>query len=173
MDAILGLTAPAEVREQFKEVKRILGERGRISEKGTYQERIKNAEESITEGEIQLKEAKTRKIELEKGLEDMRSKLFDAKGRVNDLEIFLEEFGRLDSLQAEIEKLEMLRDERMKDIEDTQLSLGDSPEESLDELRAGMMGSKSTENRLQKLIDEDLGKERQNVAGEVSRFSHQ
>jgi exonuclease SbcC len=38
MDAILGLTAPAEVREQFREVKRILGDRGRISEKGTFQE---------------------------------------------------------------------------------------------------------------------------------------
>jgi exonuclease SbcC len=173
MDAILGLTAPAEVREQFREVKRILGERGRISEKGTFQERIKNAEESIAEGESQLEEARNRKEELEKGLEEMRAKLFDAKGRVNDLEIFLEEFGRLDGLRAEIEKLEMLRDERMKDIEDTQSSLGEAPEERLDELRAGMMGSKSTEDRLQKLIDEDLSKERRDVAGEVSHLSHQ
>jgi exonuclease SbcC len=173
MDAILGLTAPTEVREQFKEVKRILGDRGRISEKGTYQERIRNAEESITEGETQLKEARARKTELEKGLEEMRAKLFDAKGRVNDLDIFLEEFGRLDSLRAEIEKLEMLREERMKDLEDTQYSLGEAPEERLDELRAGMMGSKSTEERLQRLINDELGKERRDVAGEVSRLRHQ
>ena len=173
MDAILGLTAPAEVREQFREVKRILGERGRISEKGTYQERIRNAEESIAESETQLKEARARKAEMEKGLEEMRAQLFDAKGRVNDLDIFLEEFGRLDSLRAEIEKLEMLREERMKDLEDTQSSLGEAPEERLDELQAGMMGSKSTEERLQRLIDDELGKERREVAGEVSRLRHQ
>jgi len=173
MDAILGLTAPAEVREQFREVKRILGERGRISEKGTFQERIRNAEESIAEGESQLEEARSRKAELEKGLEEMRARLFDAKGRVNDLEIFLEEFGRLDGLRAEIEKLEMLREERLKDLEDTQNSLGEAPEERLDELRAGMMGSKATENRLQRLIDDELGRERRDVAGEVSRLRHQ
>jgi len=173
MDAILGLTAPAEVREQFREVKRILGERGRIPEKGTYQERIRNAEESIAEGESQLQDARARKAELETGLDEMRAKLFDTKGRVNDLEIFLEEFGRLDGLRAEIEKLEMLRDERMKDIEETQSSLGESPEVRLDELQAGMMGSKSTEDRLQTLIDQELSRERRDVAGEVSRLSHQ
>jgi exonuclease SbcC len=173
MDAILGLTAPAEVREQFREVKRILGERGRISEKGTFQERIRNAEEAIVEGESQLEEARNRKTELEKGLEEMRARLFNSKGRVNDLEIFLEEFGRLDGLRAEIEKLEMLREERMKDLEDTQGSLGEAPEERLDELRAGVMGSKSTEERLQRLIDEELGRERREVAGEVSRLRHQ
>jgi exonuclease SbcC len=173
MDAILGLTAPAEVREQFREVKRILGERGRISEKGTFQERIRNAEESIAEGESQLVEARARKAELEKGLEEMRAKLFDAKGKVNDLEIFLEEFGRLDGLRAEIEKLEMIREERMKDLEDTQGSLGEAPEERLDELRAGMMGSKSTEDRLQHLIDDELDRERRDIAGEVSRLRHQ
>jgi exonuclease SbcC len=173
MDAILGLTAPAEVREQFREVKRILGERGRIPEKGTYQERIRNAEESIAEGESQLQEARVRKAELESGLEEMRAGLFDAKGRVNDLEIFLEEFGRLDGLRAEIEKLEMLRDERMKDIEETQSFLGESPEDRLDELQAGMMGSKSTEDRLQTLIDKELSRERRDVAGEVSRLTHQ
>jgi DNA repair exonuclease SbcCD ATPase subunit len=173
MDAILGLTAPAEVREQFREVKRILGERGKISEKGTFQERIRNAEGAISEGESQLEEARTRKVDLEKGLEEMRARLFDSKGRVNDLEIFLEEFERLDNFRAEIEKLEMLREERIKDVEDTQNSLGEAPEERLDELRTGMMGSKSTEDRLQRLIDQELGMERREVAGEVSRLHHQ
>jgi exonuclease SbcC len=173
MDAILGLTAPAEVREQFREVKRILGERGRISKKGTFQERIRNAEDSIAKGKSQLKEAMNRKANLEKGLGAMRDKLFDAKGRVNDLDIFLEEFARLDSLQAEIEKLELISDEKTKDLEDIQNSLGNSPEDRLDELRVGVMECKATENRLQNLVDKELGGERRDVAGEVSRLSHQ
>ncbi|HUS78803.1 MAG TPA: AAA family ATPase, partial [Patescibacteria group bacterium] len=61
MDAILGLTTPAEIREQFREVSRMLQERGRIDERGTLEERIRNAEAGITELEGQLEEVESRK----------------------------------------------------------------------------------------------------------------
>jgi len=56
MDAILGLTTPAEIREQFREVRRMLEARGRIGEKGAIEERIRNAEGAIAEAERQLGE---------------------------------------------------------------------------------------------------------------------
>jgi exonuclease SbcC len=173
MDGILGLTAPSEVKEQFREVKRILGERGRISEKGTFQERIRNANELISSGEKQLKVMKARRTELEKGLEEMKIQLLSNKGKVNDLEIFLNELKHLEDFQNEIEKLELLQEERIKDLEYTQSVLGDSPEKLLDELRTQMIGFKSTEERLKRLITSELDKERSVLSGEISRLCHQ
>jgi len=173
MDAILGLTTPAEIREQFREAKKILADRGRIAEKGTFEERIRNAEEAIADGDTRLREERARKAQLEEGLREKKVKLFDAKGKVEDLEIFLDEFRRLDGLRAEIEKLEMLRDERQSDLEGVHESLGEAPERRLGELRAGMEGSRSTEARLQRLIDEELDPERREVGAEVSRLQHQ
>ena len=173
MDAILGLTAPAEIREQFREAKRMLETRGRITERGAIEERIRNAEESIAEGKGQLEEINARKAELEKGLEEKRRKLVQARGRAEDLEIFLGEFSRLDGLQREIENLELLQEERRMDMENVYESLGEDPEEALVELRASMEGSKSTEERLQRLVDEELGAERRELGGEVSRLRHQ
>ena len=127
MDAILGLTTPAEIREQFREAKKILADRGRIDEKGTFEERIRNAEKAITDGDTRLQEERARKAQLEEGLQEKRTQLFDAKGKVEDLEIFLDEFRRLDGLRAEIEKLEMLRDERQSDLEGVHEALGRPP----------------------------------------------
>ncbi len=173
MDAILGLTTPSEVKEQFREVKRILGEQGRISEKGTLQERIRNANELISSGVKQLEEMKARRTDLEKGLEEMRVQLISTKGKVNDLEIFLNEFRLLEDLQNEIGKLELLQEERMKDLEYTQSALGENPENRLDELRIQMIGFKSTEERLQRLINSELDKKRSVLTGEISRLRHQ
>jgi DNA repair exonuclease SbcCD ATPase subunit len=173
MDAILGLTAPAEIREQFREAKRMLEIRGRITERGAIEERIRNAEESIADGKGQLKEINARKAELEKGLEEKRRKLVQTRGQTEDLEIFLGEFSRLDGLQREIETMELLQEERRMNMEKVYESLGEDPEEALTEFRASMEGSKSTEERLQRLVDEELGAERRELGGEVSRLQHQ
>ena len=47
MNAILGLTAPSEIREQLREVKAQLRQRGDIDNKPTYEERIRNAERTL------------------------------------------------------------------------------------------------------------------------------
>ena len=173
MDAILGLTTPAEIREQFREVRRMLETKGRIGEKGAIEERIRNAEAALAEGAEQLEGIRARKAELEEGLGEMRVSLREARGRVEDLEIFLDEFSKLDGLQTEIEKLELLSEERQRDLESVHESMGANPEEVLSDLRAGMEGARSTEERLQRLVDEELGAERRQVAGEVSRLEHQ
>ena len=173
MDAILGLTAPAEIREQFREVRRMLEERGRIAERGAIEERIRNAEAVLAEGAEQLEGIRVRKAELEKGLGEMRASLREERGRVEDLEIFLDEFSKLDGLQTEIEKLELLAEERQRDLEGVHQSLGVDPEEALADLRAGMEGARSTEERLQRLLDQELGAERRQLAGEASRLEHQ
>jgi DNA repair exonuclease SbcCD ATPase subunit len=151
----------------------MLEEKGRIAEKGAIEERIRNAEAALAEGAEQLKGIRARKAELESGLGEMRSRLREARGRVEDLEIFLDEFSKLDGLQTEIEKLELLSEERQRDLESVHESLGTNPEEALTELRAGMEGARSTEERLQRLVDEELGAERRQLAGEVSRLEHQ
>ncbi|MGD2142624.1 MAG: hypothetical protein PVH79_04000 [Candidatus Bathyarchaeota archaeon] len=172
MDAILGLTTPAEIREEFREAKKMLSERGRISERGTYEERIRNAEGAISDSDDQLGGAITRKTELEDGLMEKREKLWKVKGRVEDLESFLIEFRELEGLNSEIYKLIALRDERQRDLEEIHFTLGEAPEERLEDLRVSMEGSKSTEERLQRLLDQELGMERADVTAEVYRFRH-
>lgn len=173
MDAILGLTTPAEIREQFREVRRLLETRGRIGERGTFEERIRNAEAAVAEGEARLEEIRVRKAELGEGLEEKRKALFESKGKVEDIEIFLEDLSRLEESRREVDKLELLHEERMKDLEGVHAALGESPEEALKELRAGAEGARSTEERLQRLVDKELGAERREVGGDVSRLEHQ
>ena len=173
MDAILGLTTPAEVREQFREVKRMLEIRGRIREKGALEERIRNARQAITEGEEQLEEASARKAELSEGLDEKRVKLSAVRDQVETLEGFAEKFNRLERDRTEMEVLRGRREDREQDLAELYEAMGERPEEKREELQADRRAAKSTEERLRRLVDEELGRERRDIDAEIARLEHE
>ena len=173
MDAILGLTTPAEIREQFREVRRVLETRGRIGEKGALEERIRNAERSIAEAERQLEEVSKRKGELSEGLDELRDRLSAALSQVEVLEGLSEEFRRLDRVRTELDILRGRREERERDLEGLYEDMGERPEERREQLQADRRAAQATEERLQRLVDEELGGERRGFDGAVARLDHQ
>ena len=68
MDAILGLTASTEIREQLRETRRLLENRGKIGDKGAFEERIRGAEEYITDAEGQISRIEARIVVISVGL---------------------------------------------------------------------------------------------------------
>jgi len=173
MDAILGLTTPTEIREQLREAKRALEERGGISQKGAVEERIRNAEESIQEAEGQLEEAEGRRGKLSEGLEEKRAELEAARNRVEAVEWLSGEFRRLERQMNELEVLRGRREDRARELEEAYQSLGADPEERRAELQAARRAAEATEERLRRLVDEELTEERRALDGEVARLNHQ
>ena len=173
MDAILGLTTPTEIREQFREVRRVLEARGRIGEKGALEERIRNAERAIAEAERQLEEVSKRKGELSEGLDELRDRLSAALSQVETLEGLSEEFRRLDRVRTELDVLRGRREERERDLEGLYEGMGERPEEKREQLQADRRAAQATEERLQRLVDEELGGERRGIDGAVARLEHQ
>jgi DNA repair exonuclease SbcCD ATPase subunit len=173
MDAILGLTTPAEIREQFREVRRMLETRGRIDEKGTLEERIRNAEQAIAEGERQLEEVSARKAELSMGLKEKRAELSVARGTVETLVGLEEGFRELEKAQTYLEVLRGRREDREQDLAELYEALGARPGERRQELQADRRAAEATEERLRRLVEEDLGGERRGLDAEVARLEHQ
>ena len=116
MDAILGLTTPTEIREQLRAVKKKLESRGRIGEKGAFEERAKNAAESVAVEEKRLEEVEAKLLELKEGLEGKRKLLNEAKDRVAILSIFRDKLKKLDELQNTIESLKLIEEGRKEDL---------------------------------------------------------
>ncbi len=173
MDAILGLTTPAEIREQFREVRRMLEARGRIDEKGTIEERIRNAEAAIAEAERQLGEGSTRKAELSEGLDELRDRFAAAMSQVEILEGLSEDFRRLERIRTDLEVLRGRREDRERDLEEFQEDMGERPEEKREQLQANRRAAQATEERLQRLVDEELGSELRTLDAEKARLEHQ
>jgi exonuclease SbcC len=151
MDAILGLTTPAEIREEFREVRRMLETRGRIGEKGTLEERIRNAEQAIAEGERQLEEVSARKAELSEGLKEKRAQLSVTRGTVETLVGLEEGFRELEKAQTDLEVLWGRREDREQDLAELYEALGARPEERRQELQADRRAAEATEERLRRL----------------------
>jgi len=173
MDAILGLTTPAEIREQFREVRRMLEARGRIDEKGAIEERIRNAEVTIAEAEYQLGEVSTRKAELSEGLDELRDRLASNMSHVETLEGLSEDFRRLERIRTDLEVLRGRREDREIDLDELHKAMGERPEERREQLQANRRAAQATEERLQRLVDEDLGGELRMLDAETARLEHQ
>ena len=173
MDAILGLTTPTEIREQFKEVRRILVDKGGIHEKPALQERIRNAEAAIAESERQLQEVQARKKELSEGLDELEAELHLIDGRVETFEGVLSEFNRLERTMAELDVLQDQRERNEMDLADLHEALGKDPERRRQELQRKRQAAETAEELLRQQLDEKLSKERMEVGGRISRLEHQ
>lgn len=173
MDAILGLTTPAEIREQLREVKRMLEERGRIVEKGAVEERIRYSKKALEECTSQLEEVMTRKTRLSEGLEEKKAELKVVQEQVNAVEELSDGFRRLEKQGTQLEVLEGQREQRYGDLQQHYQDLGESPEDRRAELQAMRRSAEATEERLQQLVDVELGGERRTLDSEIALLSHQ
>jgi len=173
MDAILGLTTPAEIREQFREVARMLKERGRIDERGRLEERVRNAEEGCRDCDRQLQEVAARKMELSEGLDEMRAELTLLDGRVEDLGAVLQEFRRMESARTELGMLQEQGEEKELSLADLLTDMGEDPESMREELQRRRRSAEATEEQLRRQLDDNLSAQRVEAASSIARLEHQ
>jgi len=173
MDAILGLTTPAEIREQFRVVRRMLEDRGRISEKGTLEERIRNAEEGRQDCDRQLEEVRSRREKLSQGLQEMEAELYAVDNRVETLESILVEYQRLVESTTRLELLQEQRDKSELELSELLETIGQDPESRRQELQRRRQSAEVTEEILRRQLDESLGPEKIEVGSIITRLEHQ
>jgi len=173
MDTILGLTTPSEAKEQLREVRRKLETRGRIGERGTIEERIRNAETAIAEGERQIEEIEARRRDLTDQLGDLKTKLDALLKQEKSVEALAAEFRRLERARMQLEILRGRRRDREKDLVGLYEAIGDQPDRRLAELQERRRAMVELQERLRRIVEEDLGPERREIDGVVARLEHQ
>jgi len=173
MDAVLGLTTPAEVKEQLREVKRALEDRGGVGEKGAVGERIRHAREAVAEDERSLSEIEARRKDLSRRLRDLTAKLDAVRRRMGTVEALAADFTRLDEARTRLEVLRGRRRDREEDLRRIYMEIGEQPEGRLADLRERLREIADLEERLQRRVDEGLGGERRELDGEIARLRHQ
>jgi exonuclease SbcC len=172
MNAVLGLTAPTEAREELREAARVLEAKGGIPDKPAVEERIKNAEKQIEEGVAQLDEARTRRKGLEEELKGKREAHSEAHAKVEAAEELESGFKELEKQRNDLEFNERLHDNKAEALETLLSELGERLEERRGELEVRKRSAEATEERLRRLVDEDLDRERRELDGDVATLSH-
>jgi len=89
MDAMLGLTTPAEVREQLRETKKVLQAKGRVDQRSAIEERIRNAEQTIRDARDQIQGLEARRAEQAGGLDDLKAEQKQRAEKLTTLDAFM------------------------------------------------------------------------------------
>ncbi len=173
MNAILGLTAPSEIREQLREVKAQLRQRGDLDNKPAIEERIRNADRTLVEGGAQLAGITDRKATLVSELGVRRFELQNAKDAVERVESYDTNFAELDGIRQEVERNRSLREAKEDELEGIASEMGESPDFRLRELQSRASTVKATEDRLRQLSDLEVEQRRRAAAAMVDRLTHQ
>ena len=173
MNAILGLTAPSEIREQLREVKTQLRHRGDLDNKPAIEERIRNADRTLAEGGAQLAEITGRKATLVTELGVRRFELQNAKDAVERVESYDKNFAELEGIRQEVERNRSLREAKENELEGIASEMGESPDFRLRELQSRASTAKATEDRLRQLSDLEVEQRRRAAAATVDRLTHQ
>ncbi|HIH89503.1 TPA: AAA family ATPase [Candidatus Bathyarchaeota archaeon] len=173
MNAILGLTAPSEIREQLKDVKAQLRRRGDIDNRPAFEERIRNAEQTLADGGSQLAEITARKTALVTELGAKRFEYQNAKDAVERVEGYETNFRELDAIRQEYEKNRSLREAKEQELEGVASEMGESPDTCLRDLENRANTAKATEDRLRQLGDAEVEQRRRAAAATVDRLTHQ
>ena len=173
MNAILGLTAPSEIREQLREVRKQLEQRGELPLKPAFEERKRNAEKMLAEGSTQLTEITGRKTALLSELQVKRFELQNAKDAVERIESYTTNFDELDAIQQRYEFNRKLREKKEDELEGVASEMGESPDIRLRELETRANTAKATEDRLRHLSDAEVEQRRRGFAATVDRLTHQ
>jgi exonuclease SbcC len=173
MNAILGLTAPSEIREELREVRKQLEQRGDLALKPAFEERIRNAEKTLADGGAQLTELAARKATLVSELGVKRYELQNAKDAVERIEGYETNFTELDALRQKCELNRKLRERKEDDLEGIMSEIGESPDQRLRDLENRANTAKATEERLRQLSDTDVEQRRRAAAATVDRLTHQ
>ena len=173
MDAILGLTAPTEIREQLREASRQLEVNGKISEKGALEERVRNAERNITDAEEQTVRVNERLKEINQGLTEKRDKLIETSEIVEKVEILYESFRKLERYRGDLNVIQGRREDREQELDEACEVLGAHPDDVRNEITSRRDKAIATEERLSGMLDEGLSTERRELDGSISRLRHQ
>ena len=173
MNAVLGLTAPSEIREQLREVRKQLEQRGELPLKPAFEERMRNAEKTLAEVGAQLSEITGRKATLVSELQRRRFELQNAKDAVERVESYDTNFAELDGIRQEYERNRSLREVKEDELEGLASEMGESPDLRLRDLERRASTAKATEERLRQLSDAEVEQRRRAAAAVVDRITHQ
>ena len=173
MNAILGLTAPSEIREQLREARKQLEQRGELPLKPAFEERMRNAEKTLAEDGAQLVEITGRKATLASELQGRRFELQNAKVAVERVESYSTNFSELDGIRQEYERNRSLRGAKEDELEGLASEMGESPDLRLRDLENRASTAKATEERLRQLSDAEVEQRRRAAAASVDRLTHQ
>jgi DNA repair exonuclease SbcCD ATPase subunit len=173
MDSMLGLTTPTEVREQLRETKKVLQAKGRVDQRPAIEERVRNAEQTIQDAKDQIQGLEARREEQISGLDDLKA---EQRQRAEKLETLASLMNRIKELRRTSQRLEQLNASRENTEENLRQiieELEEDPDKLAEELEAQLQSAKNTEQRLQRLVDENLDPERIELGTAVSRLAHQ
>lgn len=173
MDAILGLTTPAEIREELREVKRRLEERGGLADRGAVEERIRATERDIEEALEEMAELSERRRELEERQRKAKTGLEAVEERLREGEALEKEFDRLREVETELQVLRVRRRDREEELINLYKAIGEQPEKRLAELQERRREMAELEGRLQRTLEEELMAERRRLDGEIATLRHQ
>jgi len=173
MDAMLGLTTPAEVREQLRETKKVLQAKGRVDQRSAIEERIRNAEQTIRDARDQIQGLEARRAEQAGGLDDLKAEQKQRAEKLTTLDAFMNRIKELRRQSQRLEQLNASRENTEENLRQIVEELEEDPGKLAEELEAQLQSAKNTEQRLQRLVDETLDPERMELGTTVSRLSHQ
>ncbi|MFP3950790.1 MAG: AAA family ATPase [Candidatus Bathyarchaeia archaeon] len=173
MDAILRLTTPTEIREQLREVRKMLGARGNIEVKPALEERIRNSKKLMSDGEQELKEVQDRRLKLLDGLYEKQDKLHALQEGLNSMEELSRAFRDLERGRRNLEVIRGQIEQRREDLQELYSDLEEEPERHKADLQARRRVAKATEERLGNIVEEELSSERRKLDAEIGRLRHQ
>jgi exonuclease SbcC len=173
MDAILGLTAPTEIREQLRDARRLLETKGGIMDMGALEERVRNAEQAISDAQEQEVQVNKRQVEITRGLNEKRDRLILEGERVEQVEILYESFRKLERYEGDLDIIHGRREDREQELDDACESLGAHPDDIRNEFTSRIEKAIATEERLNGMLDDELNVERRELDSQISRLRHQ
>jgi DNA repair exonuclease SbcCD ATPase subunit len=173
MDSMLGLTTPAEVREQLRETKKVLQAKGRVDQRPAIEERIRNAEQTIRDARDQIRGLETRRAEQASGLDELKNEQRQRAEKLITLDALMARIKELRRTSQRLEQLNASRENTEENLRQIIEELEEDPDKLAEELEAQLQSAKNTEQRLQRLVDETLDPERIELGTAVSRLTHQ
>ena len=173
MDAMLGLTTPAEVREQLRETKKVLQAKGRVDQRPAIEERIRNAEQTIRDAKDQIQGLEARRGEQASGLDDLKAEQRQRAEKLAALDALMARIKELRRTSQRLEQLNASRENTEENLRQIVEELEEDPGKLAEELEVQLQSAKNTEQRLQRLVDETLDPERIELGTAVSGLAHQ
>jgi len=173
MDAMLGLTTPAEVREQLREAKKVLQMKGRVDQRPAIEERIRNAEQAIKDAAAQAEQLERQLKELDEGLRQRKSEEAEAHRRLQEAERLQNRLQDLERQSTRLNEVRATRESKEEDLQRITESFEDDPAKLQADHETQLQSAQSAEQRLQRLLDTELDQERREHIGAVERLQHQ
>ncbi|OGD55043.1 hypothetical protein A3K81_03620 [Candidatus Bathyarchaeota archaeon RBG_13_60_20] len=169
MNTMLGLTTPAEVREQLRETKKVLQAKGRVDQRPAIEERIRNAEQAIQEAAAQAEQLGQQLNKLDESLQRKKAEETEANRRLQEAERLRDILQDLERQAQRLNEVRATRESKEEDLRSLTESFEDDPAKLRADYETQLQSAQSTEQRLQRLLDTELDQERRELIGTVER----